>query len=938
MTETAVTIVIDKLFQLLVQEANLLRGVHKEIVSIRDELESIQCFLKDAEARTEKGDLHDGVRTWVKQVREAAYHIEDVIDEYILHIAQHRHEKGFVAFLHKISSLLQNLKPHHEIATKIHDIKILVRDIKERSERYGFNSSEQGSRTSAENATWHDPRVGSLFIEDGEVVGIESTRDELISWLVGGPSRRSVISVVGMGGIGKTTLAKKVYENDSVKGHFDCRVWITVSQSYNMKKILMTMTKHIYQAKNERAPGEIYILDEIMLISQLREYLQQKKYVVVFDDVWKTEFWEVVKHALPCNDRGSRIIITTRCDHIGASCKESSSDQVHKLEPLSQEMAWKLFCRKAFQSEFQGCCPRELVRLSLDIVRKCEGLPLALVAIGGLLSTKEKVPLEWKKLHNSLTSELQSNPHLTSITKILSLSYHDLPYYLKSCFLYFGIFPEDYSITDSRLFRLWIADGFIKAKKGITLEEVAEENLTELIHRNLVQVTINDYEVRKKYRIHDLLHEIILSKAGELNFCQILEADDSSFIGKSRCLSIHDGREHVLETITYSQVRSIFLFNINELTKSFMIKLFKKFRLLRVLDFEDAPIDCLPKEVGKLFHLKYLSLRNTKVKILPKSLGKLQNLQTLNILETPVRELPIAIFRLYKLRHLLAHYYDLEIASSLNSLQGVKIHDGLGCLKDLQTLTLVEANHQEFGLIKELGKLRQLRTLGISNMTAENGRDLCASLKNMQHLKLLVVSSISEDEILDLQSLSSPPQFLEQLIIRGQLEKFPNWIPELQNLVTLGLYFSRLMEDPLKCIQTLPNLINLILNQGYDGEQLHFKEGGFQKLKKLTLRNLVKLKMVKIDRRALPHLEQLEIGPCLQLKEVPSGIQHLKNLTTLDFLELCREFALSIQPDGGQDYWKIKTITTVRFKYRIKGELYQMYKLGVSDLLERLRG
>lgn len=130
--------------------------------------------------------------------------------------------------------------------------------------------------------------MGSLFIEDGEVVGIESTRDELISWLVGGPSRRSVISVVGMGGIGKTTLAKKVYENDSVKGHFDCHVWITVSQSYNMKKIFMTMTKHTYQAKNERAPGEIYILDEIRLISQLREYLQQKKYVVVFDDVWKT--------------------------------------------------------------------------------------------------------------------------------------------------------------------------------------------------------------------------------------------------------------------------------------------------------------------------------------------------------------------------------------------------------------------------------------------------------------------------------------------------------------------------------------------------------------------------------------------------------------------------------------------------------------------------
>jgi len=130
-------------------------------------------------------------------------------------------------------------------------------------------------------AAWHDPRVGSLFIEEGEVVGIESTRDELVSWLVGRTTRRSVISVVGMGGIGKTTLAKKVYENDSVKGHFDCRVWITVSQSYNMQKILMAMTKQIQQAK-KFAPGEIDMMDEITLISKLRQYFQQKKYVVVF--------------------------------------------------------------------------------------------------------------------------------------------------------------------------------------------------------------------------------------------------------------------------------------------------------------------------------------------------------------------------------------------------------------------------------------------------------------------------------------------------------------------------------------------------------------------------------------------------------------------------------------------------------------------------------
>jgi disease resistance protein RPM1 len=935
MTETVVTLVINELVQLIAYESKLLRGVHRDVVDIRDELESIQCFLKDAD----KGDLQDGIKTWVKQVREVAYHIEDVIDEYVLHMAQHRHQQSLIGFLHMIGNIFKKLKPRHDISTKIQDIKISIREIKERSERYGSRFIEQGSSSSESNVTWHDPRVGSLFIEEDEVVGIESTRDELVSWLVGGASKRSVISIVGMGGIGKTTLAKKVYENELVKGHFDCPIWITVSQSYNVQKILMSMIKQVY-CENEMTPWKIDMIDEITLISQLRKCLQQKRYVVVFDDVWKTEFWEIVKHALPCNDRGSRIIVTTRSDLIGVSCKESLFDQVHKLQPLSQDKAWELFCRKAFQSEFQRCCPKELLKISMDIVKKCEGLPLAIVAIGGLLSTKEKMSFEWKKLHDSLSSELECNPHLTNITKILSFSYHDLPCYLKSCYLYFGIFPEDYSITGERLLFLWVAEGFIKEKKGTPLEDVANEYLMELIQRNLVQVSLGkpDRELFKKYRIHDLLHETILLKARELNFSQVLESLDTTSPGKSRCLSIHNAREDVFETSEYSRVRSVFLFNINEMPKSFIGKLFKKFKLLKVLDFEDAPIDYLPQEVGNLFHLKYLSLRRTKVKILPKSVGRLHNLQTLSVNETAVRELPIEIFSLYKLRHILADSLDREIKSSLYSLRGVKLHEGVGCLKDLQSLSLIEANHHGASLFEELGKLSQLKWLGISNMTAKHGRALCTSIQKMVHLKLLIVSSISEDEIIDLESISSPPPFLMHIYLRGRLKKLPNWIPKLQNLVTLILFFSSLEEHPLSCVQALPNLLNLSLNHAYDGEQLHFEKGSFRRLKRLTLREMKKLKMVEIDRGSLLSLEQLEIGPCPQMKEVPAGIQHLKSLKILDFYEMDGEFVLRMQPDGGEDYWKIKKVTTIHLRYRIKGERYQIYKLGDSNLLERLQG
>ena len=170
---------------------------------------------------------------------------------------------------------------------------------------------------------------------------------------------------------------------------------------------------------------------------------------------------------------------------------ESPYYHVYKLPPLSLEKALELFYKKVFQCD-GGKCPPIFIDLSRAIVDRCGGLPLAIVAIGGLLSTKDKILYEWCKLHNSLSSELETNPHLMNITKILSLSYHDLHYNLKACFLYFGMFPEDYCINCARLIRLWIAEGFVKEKKGITLEDVAQGYLNQLICRSLVQVAWSD--------------------------------------------------------------------------------------------------------------------------------------------------------------------------------------------------------------------------------------------------------------------------------------------------------------------------------------------------------------------------------------------------------------------------------------------------------------
>ncbi|XP_059629502.1 disease resistance protein RPM1-like [Cornus florida] len=501
MAEYAVSIVIDYLVSLLAEEVNLLRGVHREFESIKCELEFIKPYLKDADERAEKGESNDGVKALVKRVRKVSYRIEDVIDEYILHLLTQRSDqrRGFISFLYKVAQSIIKCKPRQEIASEIQEIKTTLHEIHELRNRYGLHVKEEGSSSSSSSnvkneSTWHDPRVASLFLDEAEVVGIESPRAELTTLMAEEASpKRTVISVVGEGGLGKTTLVKKVYDDQVACGNFVCHAWITVSQSYNNKDLLRTVMKKFC----ETTSNGIETIEEASLIGKLREYLQRKRYVVIFDDVWDMRFWNFIKPALPDDNKGSRVIITTRNNGVATSCIESKFDKIYELNHLSHEKAWDLFCKSAFQSDYGGICPPALKEVSDEIVRKCNGVPLAIVMIGRLLSTKDKVVLQWQNFSNRLGSELKSNPHREDVKKIILFSYLDLPYHLKPCFLYFGILPEDYSIRHGRLIRLWIAEGFVKEDRGKTLEEIAEENLKELIHRSLVQIS-RGYTVDQK--------------------------------------------------------------------------------------------------------------------------------------------------------------------------------------------------------------------------------------------------------------------------------------------------------------------------------------------------------------------------------------------------------------------------------------------------------
>ncbi|CAL5414043.1 unnamed protein product [Camellia sinensis] len=796
MAESAVSFVIQYLAPLLADEVKLLKGVRKEIFYFIDELERMQSVLKDADSIAEAGDE---VTRWITV-----------------------------------------LKQQHKIASQIKDIKVRIREIVESDVRYRLTTflEHNNHSSSITRKLWHKPQVGYLYIEDDEIVGIESPKYELIGRLLEKKDQsQAVISVVGMRGIGKTTLAKNVYNSQEVAAHFDCKAWVSISQSYKLEELLKTMIEQL--SRNNLLPLPDEGTDS--LIAKLRGYLYEKKYVIVFDDVWQIGFWGSIRHALPQNSKGSRVIITTCNEQVAAFCKGSSI----ALQSLSKEKAWQLFCKNAFQ----------------------RGLPLAIVAIGGLLSTKNKVLSEWQKFYDTMgielerNLELEGNPCLT-IVKLLLLSYQDLPHRLKSCLLYFDIIPEKYPMTRGRLIRLWIAERFVEEKQGTTLEEVAEAYLNEPTQRRLLRVSESK-----------LYGRVVIEYQKRI---QVLM---TQFVG-CLCICIITVRKRLWKALVNPQFMPFFLFEVGKLPKRpLLCTLAANFKLLNVLDLEGAPLDQLHEEVGNLYFLGNLSVRRTGVQIIPKSIGNLHNLLTIDLKYSPVSELPIDIDRLHKLQHLLAYYRNYGCENIVDIVRGVRIQGEIGHLQELQKSWHVETNHDDgLSLIEELGNWLQLRKLGITKLRREHGSALCATIEKMNYLKYLKVKALSDDEILDLQKISSLPQYLQRLNLGGRLGELPDWIPKLQNLV----------------------------NYLYCTQQLTFEVGSFQKLKQLDLLELEGLKSIIIKEGALPLLKELRIGSIPQLKKVPSGIHDLQKLKTPAFIDMPKKFLDRMQPQPNQT--KAKTI------------------------------
>ncbi|URE38774.1 disease resistance protein [Musa troglodytarum] len=862
-------------------------NVHEGMIRIKSKLEEMQEFVKSMS--TYRSEHETVFVSWAKQVQDVAFDIEDIVDEYTYVVAGGSWG-GWGAF---VCGLFNDAKATalREIARRLEAIEVSLAQLSGMEELPVIRILQRMPELPGEPQRGYHLAESAHIIEEDELVGIDDHKDRLIGLLTDEEPRRTAVAVFGMGGAGKTTLVTRVYRDGAIVSHFSCRAWVFVSPSYNVNDLLRKILRALLQERIEEVTDDFDSMEYRNLVEALRSHLDRQRYLIVLDDVWQVSIWTDISYALIANSCRSRIVITTRMQEVASV---AGGSRVMRVDPLPEEMAWALFCKKAFPREEGSVCPPALEHWARRIVDKCEGLPLAIVAIGILLSYRDRAESTWKSMHDGLTWSTTEHTGLHRVSRILSLSIRHLPYHLRNCLLYCSLFPDGYLIGRNRLIRLWVAEGFVKERRERSMEEVAEDYLNQLVGRCLLQVTHRNESGRVRFcRVHDLIRELIVARSREEHFAEAYDGEPEDLSDRIRRLSLLQGAgadERLSEKMPL--LRSFLAFS------SSSTSLLSKCRLIRVLDLYTAPLESLPDEIGHLFDLRYLSIRRTNVRHLPKTLGSLQKLETLDAVYTHIEELPSGVTRLESLRHLMVKKFHRQTSRYTVLSGGVVVPGGMDKLRGLQTMKAVVVGDET--TVRHLRRLTQMKSLDIRGVRTIHSKLLSASISKMDRLVRLVVMARHKDDTLLLGNLTPPPR-LRKLSLYGNLEKgmTSRWPDSLRALTHLVLKMSRLKADSLSSLMELPNLVSLFLMQAYDGTELCFRAGRLRKLKSLWLYDMIHLSRMEVEENALESLRELRLVRCGKLKTIPVGIEYLGRLQKLELESMPIELVEKLQ-GGGQ--------------------------------------
>ncbi|KAJ1695032.1 hypothetical protein LUZ63_011730 [Rhynchospora breviuscula] len=882
-----ISLAVKKAGDALIQQICQMWGMDKNRNKLHRQLQAIQRIIADAEER--------GEEWWLKELDAAAHEAVDVLDEFQYEalrqkaIGQGASAKVIKGFFSSENSIVFRYKMSNKLTKVLGKIDEIVTEMNK------FNLIPRDPAASIDRETYS-------FVEESEVIGRDAEKEKIVSILLDPQRERdniSVLAIIGMGGLGKTTLAQLVYNDKRVKGHFQLLLWVCVSTEFNFINISKSI---IEVATNSK--GNISTSKKEVLQSQLREILDQKRYLLILDDVWNEdrEKWDELRMLLFfAAGSGSIIIVTTRSQGVASIMGTLPG---HDLASLSEEDSSRLFEIKAFGAWFEEP-PEELCMIGKTIVRKCVGVPLAVRTLGALMGTKKELH-DWRTiLESNIWDDMESKK---SISPILKLSYHHLPSHIKQCFVFCAIFPQDYIIEREILIQLWMANDFIPTDGSMKdLETKGQSIFNELYKRSFFQ---NFKEEETKYgpiitcKMHDLMHNLATEIAG--NKCAHIEnVNDPRTVQKEvhylqyQSETINHGINIVLKK--FPSIHTYLVNTYCYIGKGKKNSHLLKSSFLRALQFQFVHPHKELENMKHLKHLRYLNLSNGRFGALPETISTLYNLQTLNLSWTKIIELPTEMRYMINLRHL--------ILDGCICLRHMPI--GLGQLQYLQTLTKYVVHSDRGGTIGELSNLNLLcGHISLSGLkSVRDCKD--AQIVNLAAKTNLCSLHLEWGQLASKSATRNNQEVLEALIPHKEIKylainsfngfSFPNWMMEalvIRNLKGLELdecinctELPVLWQLPLLeklCLGAMKSLRHIVGGTG------KYVEGSkslitFPVLKVLELRNLPILENWREEDSDLvdfPYLNELIIEYCHKLKSIPASMPLLAYLRIFNSSEI----------------------------------------------------
>ncbi|XP_059441791.1 putative disease resistance RPP13-like protein 1 [Corylus avellana] len=778
-------------------------GLRKKLERWSETLKGIEAVLADAD---EKQHSEVAVKNWLDDLRDLAYDLEDILDEFFTETLRCKAScSGFTPRAVKVNMRLES--KIEEITGRFNRMVKQKDDLKLSSE----NVDRRSYRT-------RETLAPTSVVTEAHVYGRDSDKEALLEVLVGekcSEAQLSVIPIVGMGGMGKTTLAQLVYNDEKVQRFFDLKAWACVSQDFDAVRVTKAILKSVSSSGGDDN-------DLNLLQVELKEKLKGKKFLVVLDDLWNENYhdWTILRAPFEAGAPGSTIIITTR--NQGVSSK-TSTIPAYSLKELSNDFCLSILAHHALGiRDFDAHL--NLKDVGEAIVGRCKGSPLAAKVLGGVLRNKLDRD-EWEKV---LKSKIWGLSEVRiEIAPAFILSYYHLPSNLKRCFAYCSILPKDYEFKEEELVLLWMAEGLIQPlEEGKQMEDLGIEYFCNLLSRSFFQQSFKD---KSRFLMHDLINDLAQWVAGDI--CFKMEDSVGGNNGRhpskkarhsSYLTSYYDGRQKFEVFNDLTCLRTFLPFMLSNkgccyLTNDVPLKLLPKLRRLRVLSLSGYIISELPDSVGDLKHLRFLDLSHIHgIRSLPESVATLYNLQTL-ILENCSRleKLPSKFGNLVNLRH-------LNILEA-NALEGMPPQVGkLTCLQSLSNFVVGKGSCSG---VKELGPLLHLRgTLCISGLknviNPKDARDARLIEKtNLYGLSLEwrqwhLSFNESQDRTSDLKVLNmlQPHKGLKELTIKcyGGVE-FPTWLSgHFPNMVFLKIEYCEKCTF-LPAVGQLPSLKDLFI-------------------------------------------------------------------------------------------------------------------------------